>query len=71
MRRPFVCSLLAAALPLAGCSQEAPEREPVEAQPSPAAQDDGTPAAEPAWRDDTRVCPPAEAAHARAYRTLF
>ncbi len=47
MRRPFVWLWLAAALPLAGCSQEAPEREPVEAQPSPDAQDAGTSAAEP------------------------
>jgi len=46
MRRPFVWLWLAAVLPLAGCSQEAPEREPVEAPPSPAARDAGTPAAE-------------------------
>jgi hypothetical protein len=48
MRRPLVWLLLAAALPLASCSQEAPEREPGEAQPAPTAQDAGTPAAEPA-----------------------
>lgn len=69
MRRPFVCSLLAAALPLAGCSQEAPEREPVEAQPSPAAEEAGTPAAEPA--PDPAAEEPADAGgYSSAYTAL-
>ncbi len=48
MRRPFVWLWLIAALPLAACSQEAPEREQEETgSPSAVGQGTGTPAADP------------------------